>query len=53
MAAIDYDAIPEPVRQSLLAATYNMARQMFQDPQVQAEYREWLAKRNAAQQAAK
>lgn len=52
MAAIDYASIPEASRQSLLAAAHNMAKQMFQDPEVQAEYQEWLAKRNAAQQAA-
>lgn len=52
MAAIDYDAIPESTRQSLLAATYKMAQQLFQDPEVQAEYQEWLAKRKAAMQAA-
>ena len=53
MAAIDYANIPESTRQSLLAATYKMAQQMFQDPDVLAEYEEWLAKRNAAHQAAK
>jgi len=30
-----------------------MAQTMFQDPEVQAEYKEWLAKRKPAQQAAK
>lgn len=53
MAAIDYNAIPESTRQSLLAATYKMAQQMFKDPEVRAEYEEWLAKRKAALQAAK
>lgn len=53
MAAIDYGAIPEATRQSLLAAAYKMAQTMFRDPKVQAEYQEWLAKRKAAQQAAK
>ena len=53
MAAIDYASITEASRQSLLAAAYSMAKQMFQDPEVQAEYREWLAKRKAAQQAAR
>lgn len=52
MAAIDYASIPEAQRQSLLAAAYNMAKQMFQNPEVQAEYQEWLAKRKAARQAA-
>ena len=52
MAAIDYASIPESSRQSLLAAAYSMAKQMFQDPEVQAEYQEWLAKRKAAKQAA-
>ena len=52
MAAIDYASIPESTRQSLLAATYKMAQQMLQDPDVRAEYMEWLAKRNATQQAA-
>lgn len=51
MAAIDYASIPEASRQSLLAAAYSMAKQMFQDPDVQAEFREWLAKRNAAKAA--
>ena len=53
MAAIDYAAIPETTRQSLLAATYKMAQTMFEDPEVRAEYEEWLAKRKAALQAAK
>ena len=52
MAALDYANIPETTRQSLLAATYKMATQMLQDPAMQAEYREWLAKREAARQAA-
>lgn len=52
MAAIDYASIPESTRQSLLAATYKMAQQMFRDPEVRAEYDAWLAKRNATQQAA-
>ena len=52
MAALDYASVPESTRQSLLAATYKMATKMFQDPAVQAEYREWLAKREAAQKAA-
>ena len=57
MAALDYASIPESTRQSLLAATYKMATKMFQDQAVQdqavqAEYREWLAKREAARQAA-
>lgn len=52
MAAIDYASIPETTRQSLLAATYKMATKIFQDQAVQAEYREWLAKREAVRQAA-
>ena len=51
MAAIDYACIPETTRQSLLAATYKMAQQMFRDPEVRAEYEEWLAKRKAAEAA--
>lgn len=51
MAAIDYASIPESTRQSLLAATHKMALEMFQDPEVQAEYKEWLAKRKMAMQA--
>lgn len=51
MAAIEYASFPESSRQNLLAATYKMAQQMFTDPNVQAEYREWLAKRNAAEAA--
>lgn len=53
MAAIDMSQFPESTRQSLLAATYKMAQTMFQDPGVRAAYKEWLAKRKAAQQAAK
>ena len=45
MAAIDYDAIPETTRQSLLAAAYKMAQTMFQDPGVRKEYELWLAAR--------
>ena len=52
MAAIDYAGIPESTRQSLLAATYKMAQEIFKDPEVQAEYEQWLAKRKAARQAA-
>lgn len=51
MAALDYASVPESTRQSLLAATYKMATKMFQDPAVQAEYREWLAKRESALKA--
>lgn len=51
MAAIDYASIPESSRQSLLAAAYKMAEIMFQDPATQAEYQDWLAKRNAAKAA--
>lgn len=51
MAAIDYASIPESVRQSLLAASYKMAEKMLSDPEVQAEYAEWLAKRKAASAA--
>ena len=51
MAAIDCAGIPESARQSLLAATYTMAQQMFRDPEVQAEYQQWLAKRKAAEAA--
>ena len=52
MAALDYASVPESTRQSLLAATYKMATKMFQDPAVQAEYLEWLAKRESARKAA-
>ena len=41
MAAIDYDRIPESVRQRLLAATYKLAKELFKDPQVQKEYEIW------------
>ena len=51
MAAIDYASIPKSTWQSLLAATYKMAQQMFKDPEVRAEYEEWLAKRTAAEAA--
>lgn len=52
MAAIDMSQFPESTRQSLLAAAYKMAQTMFRDSEVQAEYQEWLAKREAARQAA-
>ena len=45
MAAIDYSAIPESVRQRLLAATYEMAQRLFQDPTMQAEYEAWLERK--------
>lgn len=45
MAAIDYASIPESTRQSLLAATYKMAIQMFQDPEVVKEYEIWRRQR--------
>lgn len=48
---IDYSSIPESSRQSLLASAYRMALKLFEDPAVQAEYEEWLAKRNAAKAA--
>ena len=53
MAAIDYSAVPESVRQSLLAATYEAAKRFYQDSENEARFQEWLAKRNAARQAAK
>ena len=53
MAAIDYASIPESTRQSLLAATYKAAQRFYQDPENEASFQEWLAKRNAANQAAK
>lgn len=53
MAAIDYASIPESTRQSLLAATYKAAQRYYQDPENEARFQEWLAKRKAAQQAAK
>lgn len=52
MAATGCAFIPESTRQSLLAATYMIARDFFQDPDVRAEYEEWLAKRKAALKAA-
>ncbi len=53
MAAIDYASIPDTTRQRLVAASYKLAQEMFRDPAVRAEYQEWLAKRKAAQGAAK
>lgn len=53
MAAIDYDAYPESTWQSLLAASYKLTLELFKDPAIQAEFEVWLAKRNAAMQAAK
>jgi len=52
MAAIDYASYPESTWQSLLAASYKLTLELFQDPAVRAEYEEWRAKRKAAQQAA-
>lgn len=52
MATTGCAFIPESTRQSLLAATYMIARDFFQDPDVRAEYEEWLAKRKAALKAA-
>lgn len=53
MAAIDYASIPESTRQSLLAATYKAAQRFYQNPENEASFQEWLAKRKAAKQAAK
>ena len=53
MAAIDYAGYPESTWQSLLAASYKLTLELFQDPAVRAEYEVWRAKRKAAQQAAK
>lgn len=50
MAKIDYAAIPESVRQNLLAATYKMAQQMFQNPEVRSEYEKWLERKKKAKQ---
>ena len=50
LAAIDYASIPESTRQSLLAATYKLAQELFQDPEVQADYEIWLAKRRAEEE---
>lgn len=50
MAAIDYASIPESARQSLLAATYKMAIQMFQDPEVVKEYEIWRRQREEQKQ---
>lgn len=49
MTAIDYASIPEFIRQNLLAATYKMAQQMFQDPEVVKEYEIWLRHRKESQ----
>ena len=45
MAAIDYANIPETTRQGLLTATYRMTQQIFKDPNIRAEYEEWLKNR--------
>ena len=50
MAKIDYDAFPESARQSLLAASYKLTLELFQDPSVCAEYETWRARREAAKQ---
>lgn len=52
MAAINYDAIPETARQDLLAVIYKMTVELFKDPATQADYEEWLARREAAKAAA-
>ena len=52
MAEIDYEKIPETLRQDLLLATYRLAVKSFQDPLVVARYEAWLAKRKAAAAAA-
>ena len=53
MAAIDCARVSESIRLGLVAATYKMTQRMFVDPAVRAEYEEWLAKRKAAEKAAK
>ena len=53
MAAINYDAIPETARQDLLAVIYKMTVELFKDPATQADYEEWLAKREAAKESIK
>jgi len=35
-----------------LAATYKLAQKLFEDPAMQAEYEEWLEKRNVTKQDA-
>lgn len=50
---VDLQNIPESARQSLLAATYKAAQRFYQDPENEARFQEWLAKRNAAEKAAK
>lgn len=50
MAAIDYDQIPESVRQRLLAVIYKHAKEFFKDPKAEAEYQIWLAERQAREQ---
>lgn len=42
MTSFSYDEIPESVRQSILAATYKMAQEIFRDPEVVKEYENWL-----------
>ena len=49
---IDTSAIPESVRQRLLAESVRMTRELFRDPKVRAEYRDWLAKRKDPQKGA-
>ena len=53
MAAIDYDSIPESKRQRLLAATYKMAQEMFQDPKVIEEYEIWHRQREEKKQSSR
>lgn len=51
MAAIDYASIQESTQQRLLAATYKMAQEMFQDPKVIEEYEIWRRQREERKQS--
>ena len=52
VAAINYDAIPETARQDFLAVIVKIGAEHLKDPEVQARYKIWKEKREAAKAAA-
>lgn len=49
--AIDTDAIPEYVRDTMAQTLLNSVRSFFSDPDHEAGYRQWLAERKKKQHA--
>lgn len=49
---MDLDKFPESTWMSLMAASYKLALELFEDPAIEAEYQIWLAKRNSVKLAA-